>query len=69
MTGQERTELAAGIHDIMAELGDLKSKVDAVERRLDRWDGAITFIKAAASFVGIGGVGLFLAALVSAAQK
>lgn len=69
MTSSERSELTTGIEAILGRIEALDDKVDAIERRLDRWDGAITFIKAAASFVGVGGMGLILAALVSAAQK
>lgn len=69
MTSGERSELTTGIEAILGRIEALDDKVDAIERRLDRWDGAITFIKAAASFVGVGGMGLILAALVSAAQK
>lgn len=58
----ELEAIAKSIHAV-------ESKVDAIETRLDRWDGAITLIKAAASFVGVGGLGLILAALVAAAQK
>lgn len=73
MTADERIELAQmhrefrAHRDMLIErLDTLDSKVDAVESRLDRWDGAVTFIKAAASFLGVGGLGLMLAALVEA---
>lgn len=58
----ELEAIAKSIHAV-------EEKVDAIETRLDRWDGAITLIKAAASFVGVGGLGLILAALVAAAPK
>lgn len=68
MTGAERSELALLRQDIMGELVELADKVDAIETRLDRWDGAITLVKAAASFLGVGGVGLIIAALVAASR-
>jgi hypothetical protein len=58
MTGSERNEIA----DLRAEL---LPRLDAIESRLDRWDGAITFIKAASSFLGFGGLLLILTALLS----
>ena len=61
--------IQAELEAIAASIHAVESKVDAIETRLDRWDGAITLIKAAASFVGVGGAGLILAALVAAAQK
>lgn len=65
MTAGERSEIAMVGEQITA----LAIKVDHIERRLDRWDGAITFVKAAASFVGLGGLAVFLAALAQAANK
>lgn len=56
MTGPERTEIR--------ELRDeLLPRLDAIERRLDRWDGAITVIKAVAGFVGFSGLVVLLKAL------
>jgi hypothetical protein len=58
----------AGRLDKIEEKQDRNSEAqndrsDAIETRLDRWDGAILFIKAAASFLGLGGLALLLAAL------
>ena len=50
--------------EILSEIQLLDDKVDAIESRLDRWDGAITLVKAAAGVLGIGGIGLILTALV-----
>lgn len=63
MTGNEKTAIELLHTDIAGRLGELDDRLDHIERRLDRWDGAITFIKTAASFVGLGGLALFLAAL------
>lgn len=68
MTSGERSEIAALRADIFRVLGDLDEKVDSIERRLDRWDGAITLVKTAASVLGIGGIGLILAALIGATR-
>lgn len=50
---------------LAVRLANIEQKLDAVEKRLDRWDGAITLVKAAASFVGFGGLVAILAALVT----
>lgn len=42
------------------QMGDRMSKV---ERFVDRVDGALTLAKVALSFVGLGGVALFIAAI------
>ena len=67
MTGAERSELAILRQDLLAEIGMLDEKVDAIERRLDRWDGAITLVKTIASVLGVGGIALILAAFVRTA--
>jgi hypothetical protein len=64
MTPAERADLATLRTELFARLDVLDNKIDLVEARLDRWDGAVTLVKAAASVLGIGGIGLILAALV-----
>lgn len=68
MTSVERADLLSLRTDLFHRLDELDAKVDVIESRLDRWDGAITLVKAAASFVGLGGLSLFLWALVSTAH-
>ena len=71
MTGDERATLLQletrlfGLDGTSGAIGSLDSKIDLIESRLDRWDGAITFIKAAAGILGVGGISLILAAIVS----
>ena len=75
MTSDERATLAHletrlfGFDGESGTLGGLATKIDHIETRLDRWDGAITFIKAAAGILGVGGISLILAALVSVGGK
>lgn len=45
-------------------LGDLVHKVDAIEKKLDRWDGAITAVKVGAGFLTIGGIATLFRALI-----
>jgi len=63
MTPAERADLATLRMELFGRLDTLDDKIDMVEARLDRWDGAITLIKAAAGVLGIGGIGVILAAL------
>lgn len=44
--------------------GELNDRLTRVESRLDRWDGAITLVKAAAGILGFSGLALILRAIV-----
>lgn len=57
-------ELAMLRADLFGRLDEIDGKVDAIERRLDRWDGAITLVKTAASVLGLSGIALIVGALV-----
>jgi hypothetical protein len=41
----------------------LIAKVDRIDARLDRWDGALTLVRLAATFVGFGGLVVLIRAL------
>jgi hypothetical protein len=75
MTGAERSELADlnarlfGLDGEHGALGSIEVRLTAIEGKLNRWDGAISLVKAAASVLGVGGIALILAALVNAAPS
>ena len=60
------TELRAIRQDVQNGQTTTNDKIAAVNARLDRQDGAFTFIKAAAGFLGVGGLGLILATIIEA---
>ncbi len=73
MTTSERAvlsgELAEVRLEILEELRAIRAEQMAARSRLDRLDGAITFIKAATGFLGLGGLTLILAALINATGR
>lgn len=66
MTAGERSEIAEFRAEMRSEMAALRSDVRSLNTRVDRWDGALTFIRAAATFVGLGGLAMFLAAISQA---
>lgn len=73
VTGTERSDLAhleARLFGIDGSgeggaLGGIESRIAGLEKRLDRWDGAITMIRIAAGTLGLGGIALLLRLLVA----
>jgi hypothetical protein len=81
MTTSERAVLSGELADFRNELlGELREmrkemrsgqeqtndRINVVNTRLDRQDGAFTFIKAGLGFLGVGGVGIVIAAILQA---
>jgi len=72
MTNLEHNELRELRHRLYGggldgEPGDIvmmKRDIASIRATLLRWDGAITFVKVASGFVSLGGLTLFLRALV-----
>jgi hypothetical protein len=66
VTGNEKVELGEVVRALYGHNGapGLIAKVDRIDSRLDQWDGAITFIKTASSFVGLAGLAVLLRAVV-----
>lgn len=76
MTGPERSDLAllstrllgidgGGEGEHGGVLGRFDVRLAAVEKRLDRWDGAIMLVRAGASLLGLGGIAIILRAVLA----
>jgi len=73
MTGHERSELAelnARLFGLDGSgeggaIGSINDRLAQIDARLNRWDGAISLIRATAAILGIGGIALIAIALAS----